>query len=158
MINVTKGVPIRVPNQLLKASRFEIWSKGQLVDSGSIAADLWVEHLYPDMSTDGLQITVRIKDNNKDRIYKYILERFYFDVAYANDDRILVGIIPQESNIINSSSYDGFIEFAPFFTRESFSFENEMPFCCSLFFNDQSGLRKVTYSNGMNNTLIEFFS
>lgn len=158
MKNLEKGTPLQVPNQLLKASRFEIWSSGKMLDSGAVIADLWVEHLYPEMSTESLQITVRVKDDNKSRIYKYIRERFFFDVAYATDDRILVGIIPRESNIKNSSSYNGYIEFAPFYTRDSYEFPNETPFCCSLFYDDKSELIKVTYSNGMNNTLIEFYA
>jgi len=157
MKNVTKGVPLKIPNQLLRASRFEIWSSGKLIESGQVVADLWVEHLYPQMETEGLQITVRVKDENKEKIYAYINERFFFDVAYANEDRILVGIIAKESNIKNSRSYSGFINFAPFFTRETCFFNEKTPFCCSLFFSDDNELIKVTYSNGINNTLIEFY-
>jgi hypothetical protein len=157
MKNVTKGIPLKVPNQLLHASRFEIWSGGKLIDSGEVVADLWVEHLYPQMETEGLQITVRVKDLNKDRIYKFINERFFFDVAYATEDRLIVGIIPKESNIDSSTSYSGYINFAPFFTRESYVFNEKTPFCCSLFFSEDDELSKVTYSNGLNNTLIEFY-
>jgi hypothetical protein len=157
MLNINKEVPLRLPNQLLNATRFEIWSKGQKIDSGTINADLWVEHLYPNERTEGLQITVRIKDQNKDRIYKYIQERFFLDVAYAIDDRILVAIIPEESNIVDNNSFNAFVEFAPFYTRKSCVFNDKTPYCCSLFLDENLELMKVTYSNAMNNTLIEFY-
>ena len=157
MNNVPQGVPLTMPNQLLHATRFEIWSGGKMIESGAINADLWVEHLWPEMATEGFQITVRVKDENQEKIYGYIHERFFLDIAFANHDRIIIGIIPNESNIENSSSFEGFLNFAPFFTREKYVFDEMHPFCCSLFFSQENDLIKVSYSNGMNNTLIEFY-
>lgn len=155
-MNVPKNVPLRLTNQLLRATKFEIWSGGQKIESGNTKADLWVEQENLEEQEDSIKMTVRVFDDNKSLIHQYIKERFYFDVAYATNDRILVGIIPQESNIRNSNSYDGFVNFAPFLTRDNFTFDQDMPFCCSLFFDDNDKLIKVTYSNGMNKTLLEF--
>jgi hypothetical protein len=157
MLNIEKERPLRLPNQLLNATRYEIWSRGTLIESGNTIADLWVEHLYPQMKTEEFQITVRVKDESANQIYNYIHERFFLDVAYALDDRILVAIIPKSSNIENSSSFNGLINFAPFYTREYCEFSALTPFCCSLYYSVSNELEKVTYSNGMNNTLIEFY-
>jgi hypothetical protein len=157
MLNIEKERPLRLPNQLLNATRYEIWSFGKLIESGSTKSDLWVEHLYPQMETEAFQITVRVKDESAYTIYNYIHERFFLDVAYALNDRIIVAIIPNSSNIVNSSSFSGFINFAPFFTREYCEFSDLTPFCCSLFYSGIDELEKVTYSNGMNSTLIEFY-
>lgn len=155
-MNLPINVPLQIPNQLLRAKKFEIWSGGKKIESGITETDLWVEQEYPEQLIDGIKMTVRVFDNSRSLIYKYIKERFYFDVAYATNDRILVGIIPQTSNVLNSKSYDGFIYFAQFTTRKEYHFDNDMPFCCSLFFDETNELIKVTYSNGINKTLIEF--
>jgi hypothetical protein len=146
------------PNQLLKASKFEIWSKGKIIDSGIVNADLWVEHLYPEMDTEGFQITIRVKDDNKNRIYNYIEERFFLDVAINLNDRIAIAIIPQNSNIVNNSSYNFFVDAASYFTRDNFEFPQKIPYCCSLFFDEEFELVKVSYTNAINNTLIEFYN
>lgn len=155
-MNLTLNTPLRIPNQLLKSTEFSIWSGGKLIESGKTEADLWVEQESTESINDGIKMTIRVFDSSKSIIYGYIKERFYFDVAYATNDRILVGIIPIESNIHDSNSFNGFINFAPFKTRPNYNFDIDMPFCCSLFFDNEDELIKVTYSNGMNKTLIEF--
>lgn len=155
-MELPKNVPLSVPNQLLEAKKFEIWSKGQKIESGETNAQLWVEHEELEKPNDGLKMTVRIFDNSKLTIRKYIKERFYFDVAFAIKDRLIVAILPNTSNIKDNNSYNAFTNFAPFKTRENYVFENEMPYACSLFYNEKDELIKVTYSNGMNDTLIEF--
>jgi hypothetical protein len=155
-MNITQNIPLQIPNQVLKATVFSIWSGGKLIESGKTEADLWVEQESTEDLNNGIKMTVRVFDLSKSIIHRFIKERFYFDVAYATNDRILVGIIPIISNIKDSNSYSGYINFAPFNTRQDYHFDNDMPFCCSLFFNTNDDLIKVTYSNGMNKTLIEF--
>lgn len=154
-MNIQKGTPLRLPNQLLQAKKFEIWTSGKIIESGNGIFQLWVEQENPSTIDKGIKMTVRAYDH-EDTIRKYIKERFYFDVAYATSDRIIVGIIPQQSNIKNDSSYSGFVNFAPFLTRDFYNFEQTEPFCCSLFFDNNEQLTKISYSNGMNNTLIIF--
>lgn len=147
--------PLRVPNQLFYAKKFEVWSNGQIIDAGFENLELWVEQISTESLDKSLQITVRKRDKTKGNIHKYIKERFYLDVAYALNDRVLVCIIPETSNIINYNSFDTFVNLAPFKTREYYEFEPDVPYCCSLFFDDNNELIKVSYSNGINRTLIE---
>lgn len=155
-MEILKNMPLKIPNQLLMANKFEIWSKGKKVKFGDTKAQLWAEHENPQNPNDGIKMTVRIMDASSTIIYKYIKERFYFDVAFASKDRLVIAIIPEESNIVNSDTYDAFVNFAPFITRDYYNFENEMPFACSLFYDEHDNLEKVNYSNGMNSTLIVF--
>lgn len=155
-MNLPKNEPLSVPNQLLESNKYEIWSNGQMINGGETNAQLWVEQENPEFPNNGIKMTIRIFDDSKAVIHKYIKERFYFDVAFAIKDRIIVAILPQESNIKNNNSYSTFMNFAPFSTRDYYFFENEIPYACSLFYDENDKLIKVTYTNGMNNTFIEF--
>ena len=154
-MNLPKLTPLRIPNQRFYSDKFEVWSGGQKIDEGSESLELWVEQISTESLDKSLQITVRKLDRTEGNIHKHIQERFYLDVAYATNDRIMVCTIPNESNIEQNDSYDGFINFAPFKTRNYYEFEKNEPYCCSLFFDDNDKLIKVSYSNGMNKTLIE---
>lgn len=154
-MNIPLMTPLRIPNQLFFAKKFEVWSNGQKIDEGNESLELWVEQKSTETLEDSLQITVRKRDRTKGDIHKYINERFYLDVAYALNDRVLVCIIPETSNISNYNTFDTFISFAPFITRKHCDFKTKEPFCCSLFYDDNNELIKVSYSNGINKTLIE---
>jgi hypothetical protein len=154
-MNLNLLTPLRVPNQLFYSKKFEIWSNGKQIEEVCEDLELWVEQIRPESKNQGLQITIRKRDRTKGEIHKYIKERFYLDVAYAINDRILVCTIPEKSNIKNYNSFETFINFAPFYTCEYYEFDNNEPYCCSLFFNDNNELIKVSYSNGINKNLIE---
>jgi len=154
-MNLSLMTPLRVPNQLLYAKKFEVWSNGQKIDEVFEDLQLWVEQIQTESLDHGLQITVRKRDRTQGEIHKYIKERFYLDVAYATNDRILVCTIPENSNIRNYNSFDAFVNFAPFKTREYYEFDSNEPYCCSLFFGDNNKLIKVSYSNGISRNLIE---
>jgi hypothetical protein len=154
-MNLPMEKPLRVPNQLLYAKKFEVWTNGQKIDEVYEDLQLWVEQIHTESLDHGLQITVRKRDKTIGAIHKYIKERFYLDVAYALEDRILVCTIPENCNIKNYNTFDSFVNFAPFKTREFYEFENNEPYCCSLFFDDNNELIKVSYSNGINRNLIE---
>lgn len=155
-MDLPKNVPLSVPDQLLVASKFEIWSKGQKIESGATITQLLVEHEDVEKQNDGIKISIDVSDNSKLTIHKYIKEKFYFDVAFAIKDRLIIALLPYNSNVKNNNSYNAFINFAPFKTRENYIFENEMPYACSLFYNENDKLIRVTCSNGLNDTLIEF--
>lgn len=155
-MDLPKNVPLSVPDQLLTASKFEIWSKGQKIESGETKAQLLIEHLDVESQNNGIKMSVEISDKSELTIHKYIKRIFYFDVAFAIKDRLIIAILPYNSNIVNNNSYDMFMNFAPFKTRENYVYENEMPYACSLFYNENDELTKITYSNAVNDTLIEF--
>lgn len=154
-MNLPQLEPLRIPNQFLLAKKFEVWSKGQKIDEEFENLELWVEQISTEHIDKSLQITVRKSDRTKGKIHKYIQERFYLDVAFATKDRIMVCMIPETSNIHNNNSFDTFLNFAPFKTRRHYEFKSDEPYCCSLFFDDNNELIKVTYSNGISQTLIE---
>jgi hypothetical protein len=153
-MDLPTSTPLRIPNQLFKAEKFEVWSKGQKIDEGSESLELWVEQISTESLDKSLQITIRKSDRTVGNIHKHIYQRFYLDVAYALQDRIVVCIIPENSNITKNDTYSGFVSFAPFKTRAYYEFEKLEPFCCSLFYDENDKLCKVTYSNAMNRTNI----
>jgi hypothetical protein len=158
MKNIPNGVAINIPTILFRPNKMEIWSKGELIESGEVTgfAELWAEVIENNTGLERFQITVRIRGAIKEKIYNYIDQRFYLDTAYAIDDRIIVAIIPKTSNIKENTSYLAFINTAPYYTREQFNFDVNIPFCCSLFLDDNNEPFKVSYSNALNQTLIEF--
>lgn len=158
MKNIPKGLALNIPTILFKPKKMEIWSNGELIDSDEVEglAELWAEVIENNTGLERFQITVRMRGANKQKVYKYIEQRFYLDTAYAIEDRIIVAIIPKISNISANSSFTTFINSAPYFTREQFNFEAKIPFCCSLFLDDNNEPFKVSYSNAVNQTLIEF--
>ena len=158
MKNIPKGVAINIPTILFRPEKVEIWSKGKLIDAGEVSglAELWVEVLESKIGLERFQLTIRVRGEVKQSVYTYIDQRFYLDTAYAIDDRIIVAIISETSNIEDNPAYTTFINSAPYYTREHFDFDERLPFCCSLFLDDNNEPVKVSYSNAINRTLIEF--
>jgi hypothetical protein len=154
-LNLPLMTPLRIQNQLFYAKKFEVWSNSKKIYEFFEDLQLWIEQIQIESLDHGLQITVRKKDKTKGQIHKYIKERFYLDVAYALKDRILVCTIPETSNIKDNNSFVAFVNFAPFKTRKYYEFESNEPYCCSLFFDGNSELIKVSYSNGVSKNLIE---
>lgn len=153
-MDVKKFTPLRIPNQRLYANNFEVWSSGEIIDKDNEELELWVEQMSTKNLDKAIQITVRRRDKTVGKIHKYIKERFYLDVAFATDDRILVCIIPDKSNVKDSNSFDAFVAFTPFKTRKYYNFSTREPYCCSLFFDDNDKLYKITYSNNIDSTQI----
>lgn len=154
-MNLPLMKPLSVPNQLFLAEKFEIWSNGKMINEEFEDLQLWVEQIKTGTLDKPFQITVRKRDKTRGKIHDYIKERFYLDVAYALNDRVLVCIIPETSNINGYTSFDAFVNFAPFKTREHYDFDVLEPYCCSLFYDDNNKIIKVSYSNGVGKILIE---
>ena len=153
-MEIKQFTPLRIPNQRLLANNFEVWSNGEIIDKGDEELELWVEQMNTENLDKAIQITVRKRDKTVGKIHKYIKERFYLDVAFATNDRILVCIIPNDSNVKDYNSFESFVAFAPLKTRKYYNFISKEPYCCSLFFDDNDKLYKISYSNNIDKTQI----
>jgi hypothetical protein len=156
-VKTGRYISIPLPNQLLNSTRYEVWKGNEKIFEDTDQISLWVENINSSSKPGGFQMTVRSMEENT-KIYNHIQERFYFDLAFKANDRIVVCIIPQSSNIDTFDIYDKFKKDVSLTSRESYVFTNEIPFSCSLFYNNEQKLYKVRYTNGVSKTDIDFYS
>jgi len=134
------------------SNRFEIWSAGAMVDSGNIVTEISILNTSQESHQEN-KIAVSINSKLNDTI---LAKNLNFDIAYTNNDRILLGIIPQASNCDDNESFAAFVNFAPIRTRVQKTFKNNEPHACSLFLT-QSRIEKITFSIALSKMLIEFY-
>ncbi len=135
------------------SSKYEIWSGGQLIKSANVPTTISFNTLASNFpSENGIEVSLStfLPEN-------VIANKMYFDVGYTNNDRILLGIIPNSSNCEKNDSFEAFVAYAPLKTRQYKAFKNNEPHACSLFFIN--GIpNKVTFSIALSKVLIEFYS
>lgn len=134
------------------SKRYEIWSGGKMISNDFTPTILSITKLKEESFIEN-KIEVILKTNIDNSI---IMKNFYFDVAYTNSDRILLGIIPQTSNCDDNNSYSGFVNYAPLKTRLHKTFKTNEPHACSLFLI-QGNPDKITFSIALSKILIEFY-
>lgn len=143
---------VNIPQFEFSSNRYEVWSGGRMISSDMTHTIISFECMSVETpSEDAIKISLSTS------LSINILDRtLYFDVAYTNNDRILLAIIPQSSNCQGDNSFDSFINFAPFFTRNSKNFKNNEPHACSLFLVNGTP-EKITFSIASSKVLIEFY-
>jgi hypothetical protein len=134
------------------SSHYEIWSGGQLVKSDKIQSIISFKTLASDFpSEDGIEVSL-----STFLPIAVIANKLYFDVGYTNNDRVLLGIIPNSSNCEHNDSFKAFVTYAPLRTRQQKIFRINEPHACSVFFIN--GIpSKVTFSIALSKMLIEFY-
>ncbi len=144
---------VNIGNETLISTRFEIWSNGQLIESQKVRSIITFETITTKSPSEN-SILVAI---NSAVDQKYLAKNFSFDVAYTNGDRILLGIIANQSNYHTTNTYAVFVGSAPFYTRPFKEFAFNEPFAGSIYLiNDYPA--KITFSTLGTKCLIEFYS
>ena len=133
-------------------SKFEVWSGGQLTDSGQFSGLIKCEQ----KGLESKNIVVTILDSLDEIEIDHILD---FDLSYTSGDRIYLATVPKRSNISNYTSFQSFVSNVPWgfniITREEKEFKENEPYVCSVF-TINNNVVKVSFSFGNNPRLLEF--
>lgn len=144
---------VRLPQFNFTSNRYEIWSGGKMVSSAkttTVLSFIGMKDDTPKMNNIEVFVLSTLSDDIID-------SKLNFDVAYTNNDRILLAVIPQNSNCKGDNGFDSFVKFAPFYTRDTKNFKANEPHACSLFFVNGNP-NKITFSIAASKLLIEFYS
>ena len=144
---------VNIGHNNFHSKRFEVWSDGQMIDSG-VAETVVTFETVTEKSPHENSILVAVDSNLSTR---HLAKNFSFDTAYTNGDRILLATIAKKTNYDNYNSYAVFVTSAPFITRQEKIFAPNEPFAGSIFMI-QGQPNKVTFSTAGTKSLIEFYS
>lgn len=126
------------------SSNYKIWKNGKIVKE--VRQDIKFDFTPISNSKDKIKITYNpeIEEMNSEML---------FDIFIASNDRVQFYIIPNHSNANHPAInlYKDF--FGP--TRDTFTFNEKTPFCCSLFTIDNY-IAKISFSFSNPVVLIEF--
>jgi hypothetical protein len=146
----------RIDPFVFKSNRFEIWKNGGLVKSQELSNHISIS---TSLSSKNDFRLMNIKFLTQNHLIEYIKSDLCFDCSYYGTDRMIGATIPSVSNNDKIESYSIFKSLAIIitgFTRGEKNFEPNEPYACSLFLIDDLPA-KLTFSNGLMETLIEFY-
>lgn len=133
---------------LFQTNRFEVWAKGEMINSGNSTALLSASSNYLDGSTKMI-ITF-----NQDTFITELVDEVCFDEFVSSNDRLKLVTIPKETHRENLGLLNLRMVYGS--TRPYKNFTPKEPYCCNLFFLDGK-LSKVTFSFSFPEKLLEMY-
>jgi hypothetical protein len=129
-------------------SRFEVWSKGQMIGNGNSFVPL-IGSVREKNGSSLMAISY-----NETALFDEILEEVFFDEFISSTDRLKLVTIPTETYTENMGLLTLRITYGP--TRLKKDFHPKEPYCCNLFY--QNGLiSKISFSFSFPEKLIELY-
>ena len=147
---------VKLTDFTFEPTRFEVWQKGQMINSGETKCSISMKMLQPSEINPSC-IKANFENNN---ISEEIESESAFDFIFTMSDRIMMTTISKTSNI---DSYDDYWVFKSSFpsnfqfpTRNTMQYEKNQPFACALFLSNQK-LKQLAFYLGASQKLVRFY-
>jgi hypothetical protein len=129
-------------------NRYEIWMKGELIDSGKTKNEIVAEVKLAN-KTEIVEVTF-----SDSTLYKEMSNLNEFDAFISLSDRLMLCIVPLETNVWNGGITSLLNTIGH--TRKEKNFKSNEPYCCNIF-TIKGCVAKLTFSFSNPEKLLEFY-
>ena len=147
-----RGQIVSLSDFNFNSRKHEIWFNGNFQESVEESSKISFKMLINEAVNDSIEVCF-----SKNITEDVIANQTLFDICFTMSDRLVVAIIAEESNVpSDNNSYNVFINFATFMTRDYKEFKVNEPYACSIFFLNNEP-EKISFNVALSKTIITFF-